>query len=35
VTSTRSRPYRRHPAWGQLARAPYAEVLAAVRQTLD
>ncbi|HEX2514688.1 MAG TPA: RecQ family ATP-dependent DNA helicase [Chloroflexota bacterium] len=34
VTSTRSRPYRRHPAWGQLARAPYAEVLAAVRQTL-
>jgi ATP-dependent DNA helicase RecQ len=35
VTSTRSRPYRRHPAWGRLARAPYAEVLAAVRQTLS
>jgi ATP-dependent DNA helicase RecQ len=34
VTSTRSRPYRRHPAWGSLARAPYAEVLAAVRKTL-
>ena len=34
VTSTRSRPYRRHPAWGQLARAPYVEVLAAVRETL-
>jgi ATP-dependent DNA helicase RecQ len=27
VTSPRSRPYRKHPAWGRLERAPYAEVL--------
>jgi ATP-dependent DNA helicase RecQ len=34
VSTTRSRPYRRHPAWGLLERAPYAEVLALVRSTL-
>ncbi len=34
VSSTRSRPYRRHPAWGRLARAPYRDVLAAVQQVL-
>jgi len=34
VTTTRSRPYRRHRAWGSLERAPYAEVLARVRETL-
>jgi ATP-dependent DNA helicase RecQ len=34
VTTARSRPYRRHPAWGALERAPYAEVLALVEQSL-
>lgn len=34
VTTHRSRTYRRHPAWGQLERAPYREVLAAVTSTL-
>ncbi|MCC7372717.1 MAG: RecQ family ATP-dependent DNA helicase [Chloroflexi bacterium] len=34
VTTTRSRPYRRHRAWGVLERAPYGEVLALVRETL-
>jgi ATP-dependent DNA helicase RecQ len=34
VTTTRSRPYRRHSAWGALERVPYAEVLALVRATL-
>lgn len=34
VTTTRSRPYRRHAAWGSLERAPYAEVLALVQGTL-
>jgi ATP-dependent DNA helicase RecQ len=34
VSSPRSRPYRKHPAWGSLERAPYPEVLAAVRETL-
>jgi ATP-dependent DNA helicase RecQ len=34
VSSTRSRPYRRHAAWGRLARAPYREVLAAVKEVL-
>jgi ATP-dependent DNA helicase RecQ len=35
VTTTRSRPYRRHRAWGLLERAPYAEVLALVRAELQ
>jgi ATP-dependent DNA helicase RecQ len=30
ISSPRSRPYRRHPAWGRLERAPYDEVLEAV-----
>ena len=34
VLTPRSRPYRRHPAWGRLERAPYPEVLAAVRDAL-
>jgi ATP-dependent DNA helicase RecQ len=34
VLTPRSRPYRRHPAWGSLERAPFAEVLAAVRDAL-
>lgn len=34
VSSPRSRPYRKHPAWGCLERAPYGEVLAAVRAAL-
>ena len=34
VHTPRSRPYRRHPAWGSLERAPYAEVLAAVHEAL-
>lgn len=34
VLTPRSRPYRRHPAWGSLERAPYGEVLAAVREAL-
>jgi ATP-dependent DNA helicase RecQ len=34
VTTTRSRPYRKHRAWGSLERAPYPEVLALVRATL-
>ncbi|MGE3271143.1 MAG: ATP-dependent DNA helicase RecQ [Chloroflexota bacterium] len=35
VTTTRSRPYRRSRDWGILERAPYAEVLALVRETLE
>jgi ATP-dependent DNA helicase RecQ len=34
VTTTRSRPYRKGRAWGTLERAPYAEVLALVQETL-
>ena len=34
LNATRSRPYRKHRAWGSLERAPYAEVLALVRDTL-
>ena len=34
VTTPRSRPYRRHPAWGSLERAPFAEVLALVEEHL-
>jgi ATP-dependent DNA helicase RecQ len=34
ITTTRSRPYRKSGAWGSLERAPYAEVLALVRETL-
>jgi hypothetical protein len=34
VSSPRSRPYRRHPGWGRLERAPYGEVLEAVRAVL-
>jgi ATP-dependent DNA helicase RecQ len=34
VTTTRSRRYRRHRAWGLLERAPYTEVLALVNETL-
>ena len=34
VTTSRSRPYRKNRAWGSLERAPYAEVLALVRETL-
>lgn len=34
VTTTRSRPYRRHAGWGLLERAPYADVLALVRDEL-
>jgi ATP-dependent DNA helicase RecQ len=34
VTTTRSRPYRRHWAWGSLERAPYTEVLTLVRETM-
>ena len=34
VLTQRSRPYRRHPAWGALERAPYAEVLALVEREL-
>ncbi|HYU19287.1 MAG TPA: RecQ family ATP-dependent DNA helicase [Chloroflexota bacterium] len=30
VSTPRSRPYRRHPAWGALERAPYADVLSLV-----
>jgi ATP-dependent DNA helicase RecQ len=30
VSTPRSRPYRRHPAWGRLERAPYDEVLETV-----
>ncbi|MDP8921971.1 MAG: ATP-dependent DNA helicase [Chloroflexota bacterium] len=35
VTSPRSRAYRKHPAWGLLERAPYAEVLALVEAELN
>jgi ATP-dependent DNA helicase RecQ len=35
VTTSRSRPYRRNRAWGSLERAPFAEVLALVRETLE
>ena len=35
VLTPRSRPYRRHPAWGALERAPYSEVLTAVREALS
>jgi ATP-dependent DNA helicase RecQ len=34
ITTTRSRPYRKSGAWGSLERAPYAEVLALVRETV-
>lgn len=34
VLTPRSRPYRRHRAWGSLERAPYGDVLAAVRDAL-
>ena len=34
VLTPRSRPYRRHPAWGILETAPFADVLALVRETL-
>ena len=34
VLTPRSRPYRRHSAWGNLEHAPYREVLAAVQETL-
>jgi ATP-dependent DNA helicase RecQ len=34
ITTTRSRPYRKSRAWGSLERAPYAEVLALVKETL-
>jgi ATP-dependent DNA helicase RecQ len=34
VSTTRSRPYRRHAAWGALERAPYADVLEMVRSVL-
>jgi ATP-dependent DNA helicase RecQ len=34
VTTTRSRPFRKHRAWGSLERAPYPEVLALVREAL-
>ncbi|HET7769155.1 MAG TPA: RecQ family ATP-dependent DNA helicase [Chloroflexota bacterium] len=34
VSTPRSRPYRRHAAWGALERAPYGEVLAAVQDAL-
>ncbi len=34
VTTARSRPYRRHPAWGLLERAPYDEVFESVRERL-
>lgn len=34
VVTTRSRPYRRHRAWGALERVPYQEVLALVRAEL-
>lgn len=34
ITSPRSRPHRRHAAWGTLDRAPYPEVLRAVEQLL-
>jgi ATP-dependent DNA helicase RecQ len=34
ITSPRSRAYRRHAGWGRLERAPYVEVLAAVREVL-
>lgn len=35
VSSPRSRPYRRHPAWGRLERAPYPDVLEAVQAALS
>lgn len=34
VTTTRSRPYRKHRGWGLLERAPYQQVLALVREIL-
>jgi ATP-dependent DNA helicase RecQ len=34
VTTSRSRIYRKHPAWGTLERAPFAEVLALVHAEL-
>jgi ATP-dependent DNA helicase RecQ len=34
VTTSRSRPYRKHRAWGSLERAPYSEVVALVRDAL-
>jgi hypothetical protein len=34
VSTPRSRPYRKHRAWGLLERAPYREVLAAVTEAL-
>ena len=35
IITTRSRPYRRSRSWGVLERAPYSDVLALVRETLD
>jgi ATP-dependent DNA helicase RecQ len=35
ITTPRSRVYRKHPAWGRLERAPYGEVLAAVKGVLE
>jgi ATP-dependent DNA helicase RecQ len=35
VSSTRSRKYRRSPFWGVAERAPYIDVLVAVRRTLS
>jgi hypothetical protein len=35
IITTRSRPYRKSRSWGVLERAPYAEVLALVRETLE
>ena len=35
VSTPRSRPYRRHAAWGAMERAPYLEVLAAVKELLS
>ena len=34
VSTPRSRPYRKHRAWGLLERAPYRDVLAAVTEAL-
>jgi hypothetical protein len=34
VSTPRSRPYRKHPAWGRLERAPYKDVLAEVEAVL-
>jgi ATP-dependent DNA helicase RecQ len=35
IMTTRSRPYRKSRSWGVLERAPYSEVLALVRETLE